>query len=120
MNSNQVTTDERDVRLKGTIWVWSLSIPLFLLCIPIIALTDTGVLVPLFVLGSAATATASIWFFYEKSAGSISSEVKALQDRIANLETIAGHDEFDSRFKALERNQHKSEQLHHKGYSASE
>lgn len=102
MHDKPIDKSERDIRLKATMWIWSLSIPLFSICIPIIALTETGIIAPFLVLGSVVLGTASIWLFYSRSVNLIHLEVEQLQSRVANLEVIASHDELDSKFKALE------------------
>ena len=102
MHDKLINTNERDIRLNATIWIWSLSAPLFFICIPIIALTETGIIVPFFVLGSTVISTISVWLLYGRSVNLINSEVKQLQNRIENLEAIAGHGHLDSEFKILE------------------
>lgn len=98
MNNEKLPQLTSTVPLQATIWIWSLSIPLFLLCIPILTLTETGILLPLLVLISVVTGTASIWFFYGKSNHRIDFEVKQLQTRIEDLETIAGYDKLERNF----------------------
>lgn len=104
MNNNQEIIDskEKDIRLKATIWMWGLSVPLFFACVPIIALSAMGILLPLFVLITLALGTASVWFFYGKSMNAVSLEIKQLHERIVDLETIASHEGLDGKFRALE------------------
>lgn len=104
MNNNQEILDskEKDIRLKATIWMWGLSIPLFFACVPIIALTAMGILLPLFVLIALTLGTASVWFFYSKSMNAMSLEIQQLQGRIVNLETIASHEELDGKYRNLQ------------------
>jgi hypothetical protein len=102
-NSKEVlNTKEKDVRLKATIWMWGLSVPLFFACVPIIALSAMGILLPLFVLIALTIGTTSVWFFYSKSMNAMSLEIKQLQERIVNLETIAIHEGLDDKFRALQ------------------
>jgi hypothetical protein len=109
MNNNQVILDgkEKDIRVKATIWMWGLSVPLFFACVPIIALSAMGILLPLFVLIALAMGTASVWFFYGKSMDALSLEIKQLQERIVDLETIASHEGLDGKFRALEQTKFK-------------
>ncbi|MEA5573491.1 hypothetical protein [Calothrix sp. UHCC 0171] len=104
MNSDRVILDgkEKDIRVKATIWMWGLSVPLFFACVPIIALSDMGISLPFFVLIALALGTASIWFFYGKSMNVLSLEIKQLQERIIDLETIASHEGLDNKFRDLE------------------
>jgi hypothetical protein len=88
-----------DIRLQTTLWIWGLSIPLLCACLPIIAITDTGITLPVLVLLAAAIATISVWYLasYQPSSEQLT-ELKQLTDRIEILEAIASHDRSDDRF----------------------
>lgn len=100
--NNILDRDEKDIPLRATIWMWGLSTPLFFACIPIIALTSIGILLPLALLVALMIGTTSVWFFHSQSMTTAKLELKQLQERIVNLETIASHEELDGKFIALE------------------
>ncbi|CAD5960702.1 hypothetical protein [Planktothrix agardhii] len=85
----------RDIRLKATIWIWGLSIVLLLACVPALALTDQGILLPLAVLLATAISTASIWIFGSSNKIDNDKELQKLINRVDNLEAIADIINFD-------------------------
>lgn len=101
MNTQIPENITKDIRYRTTIWIWSLSIPLLCACVPIIAISDIGIILPLCVLSTVVLATASVWYFAGKPIKS-SEEIEQLKERIQNLEYIATHDQLDSNFKILE------------------
>ena len=101
-NSENISNKEKDVRLQATIWMWGLSIPLFCCCVPIIALTTMGILLPIFVLTALAIGTASIWFFSSNLSSAVKVEIKQLQERVIDLEAIVSHDEINKKFESLQ------------------
>jgi hypothetical protein len=88
-----------DIRLQTTLWIWGLSIPLLCACVPIVAITDTGITLPLLVLLAAALGTSSVWYLasYQPNSQALT-ELKQITDRIEILEAIASHDRLDDRF----------------------
>jgi len=100
--NNILDRDEKDVRIRVTVGMWRLSIPLFIACVPIIALTSMGILLPLVLLVALTIGTSAVWGFHSQSMTAAELELKQLQERIVNLETIASHEELGSRFNALE------------------
>jgi hypothetical protein len=87
----------RDPRLKATIFVWILSIPLILACVPIVALTENGLLLPMAVLITVGISTVSIWLFGRQKNIDCDQEMQQLETRVANLETIADIIDFEKR-----------------------
>ena len=57
------------------------------ICVPLVAITESGVILPLLVILGAGGGTAAVWFSPDKSHPE-ESDVKALEERIINLETI--------------------------------
>jgi hypothetical protein len=87
-----------DIRLQTTLWIWGLSIPLLCACVPIVAITDTGITLPVLVLLAVAIATSSVWYLasYQPSPKQLT-DLKQITDRIEILEAIASHDRSDDR-----------------------
>jgi hypothetical protein len=103
---------DRDIRLQATIWMWTLSIPLFFGCVPLCALSAIGILLPIFVLLALAIGTASIWFFSNDMPTAITQQIEQLQARTSELEAIVCQEDIDKKFAALER-VNELETLHH-------
>lgn len=82
-----------DIRWQTTIWIWGLSIPILCACVPIVAITDTGITLPVFVLLAVAIGTSSVWYLASHQPNSKRlTELKQITDRIEILEAIASHD----------------------------
>jgi hypothetical protein len=104
MHNQQQLLDrqEKDIRLKTTVLMWVISIPLFSTCIPIVSLSSVGILLPFFILIALTLGTTSVWFFHSNSMNATFLEIKQLQERLANLETIISHDELNNKFAVSE------------------
>lgn len=87
--NNLSSEQQKDIRVVAMRWVWVPSIFLVLACVPILALTENGILLPLTVPIAAATGTAFIWYFGQPKPAENEKKLEALQSRIENLETIA-------------------------------
>jgi hypothetical protein len=92
--NEQISTNLKpDIRLQTTIWIWGLSIPLLCACVPIVAITDTGITLPVLVLIAVAVGTSSVWYLANHQPNSKEpTELKQITDRIEILEAIASHD----------------------------
>ncbi|MGE5660479.1 MAG: hypothetical protein ACM37W_28155 [Actinomycetota bacterium] len=88
---------KKDFRLVATIWIWVLSIFLLLACVPILALMENGLWLPLTVLIATALSTSSIWFFGKPFNLENDKKIKTLQTRIDNLEAILEIVDFDKK-----------------------
>ena len=89
---------KKDIRVKATASIWALSTGMLGICIPLVALTNSGVMLPIAVLSGATVATVAVWFSSEQQMGNTSisgSSMKQLEERIANLETIVSSEEWD-------------------------
>lgn len=103
INRNSVfDSNEKDVRIRATFGMFKLSGFLIIASVPVIALDSTlGMLIPLFVLFALVIGTAAVWGFHSKSMVAADLELKQLQERISNLETIASHDELGGGYAVL-------------------
>jgi hypothetical protein len=103
MNYLDEKSIDRDIRLKATIWIWVLSIALLFGCVPIVALTAAGILLPFFVLLVLAIGTASIWLSSNNISNATKQQIEQLQARTSELETIVCREDIDKKFISLER-----------------
>jgi hypothetical protein len=86
---HQVT--ERNPKVRATATIWGCTVGLFGICIPLVAITKSGVLLPLLVMLGAGGGTVAVWLAPDKSQQAdiqLVETVKALEERVMNLETI--------------------------------
>jgi hypothetical protein len=100
----------REVRVNATSKIWGVATGMLAICIPLSAATNSGPILPIAVISGAAIGTGAVWQSSEqkKYQNSLlqSSNVKELEERIANLETIVSRDDLDleRRIKQIESN----------------
>lgn len=73
---------------RATVSIWGAAVGLFALCIPLSAATSSGPILPILVMLCATVGTVAVWLAPEQHRREDILAVKALEDRIANLETI--------------------------------
>lgn len=82
---------ESDPKVRATTAIWGCAIGMLGLCIPLVAITKSGVLLPLLVMLGAGGGTVAVWFAPDKRQQEdtrLAQTVKALEGRVVNLETI--------------------------------
>ena len=84
------TTDKKEPKVKAIESIWAMSVGLFAICIPLVAITESGILLPLLVLLSASSGTAFVWWSPNRQRPD-KMELEALEARIIDLETIVTH-----------------------------
>ncbi|MEC4894291.1 MAG: hypothetical protein SAL07_22950 [Oscillatoria sp. PMC 1051.18] len=104
MASNQ---QETKVKITVTIVIWSFATGMLAICIPIVAITHSGVILPLTLIlavsGITCTLLSSPRPQIENSPKS-TSNLQELEERIVNLEAICSSNEFEIKkeFKQLD------------------
>lgn len=73
---------------RATTVIWGCAVGMFALCIPLTEVAGSGVILPILVILGAIGGTAAVWFIPIKHHQPDQLAVKALEDRIANLEVI--------------------------------
>ena len=82
---------EKTSKVKATSSIWGYATGMLAICIPLVSITESGILLPFLVALSAAGGTAAVWFSPEKPKQEeieLVQTVKALEERVINLETI--------------------------------
>ncbi|MEN8445429.1 MAG: hypothetical protein ABG776_10510 [Cyanobacteria bacterium J06555_13] len=82
---------ERNPKVRATVGIWSLATGMLGICIPLVAITNSGIILPLLVILGAAGGTAAVWLASEQHQQAelrSAQAVKALEERIIALETI--------------------------------
>lgn len=85
------SSNERDPRVRATAAIWGCAIGMFGICIPLVAITNSGVILPLLVILGAGGGTIAVWFAPDRRQPEVTRLVQtmqALEERIINLETI--------------------------------
>lgn len=82
---------ERNPKVRATVAIWSFATGMLAICIPLVAITSSGVILPLLVMLGAAGGTASVWRAsapHRQAELRSAQAVKALEERVIALETI--------------------------------
>lgn len=90
---------ERDPRVRATAAIWGISIGMFGICIPLVAITNTGLLLPVLVLLGASASTSAIWLAarppQSENKQQLNQTVAQLEERVRNLEAICSSADWD-------------------------
>ena len=73
---------------RATASIWGATVGLFALCIPLSAATNSGPILPILVMLGATGGTVAVWLAPDQHRRENLLAAKALEERIANLETI--------------------------------
>ena len=98
-------------KVRTTAIIWGFSTAMLGICVPLTAIANSGVILPLAVIFIAGSSTVSIWRSARKSdfhkITDSQDRLAAIESRIIDLETICSSPEFDQeqRFKQLETEQ---------------
>ena len=103
----------RDVRVTATSRIWGIAAGMLAICIPLSAVTRSGPILPIAVITGAAVGTRTVWQSSDKKSryDSLSPHrLEQLEQRIANLETIAAAGDLDleQRIKQIESSKRQS------------
>jgi hypothetical protein len=82
---------EENPKVRATASIWGCSVGMLGICIPLVAITKSGILLPLLVILGAGGGTAAVWFAPDKRQQEelrLNQTVKALEERVINLEAI--------------------------------
>jgi len=103
----------KDGRVTSTIAIWTCATIMLIVTIaPIMFAMENSQVVPILDMGGAALfflpmvvligaslGTGAVWFFGKAPSLALGNEVKAIEDRLANLETIISYEESDLKAK---------------------
>ena len=87
---SQKSTD-KNPKVRATSVIWGCAIGMLGVCIPLVAITESGVILPLLVILGAGGGTAAVWFSPDRrqlEEAHLTQTMKALEERVMNLETI--------------------------------
>ena len=84
-------SSEKNPKVKATSSIWGCAIGMLGVCIPLVAITESGIILPLLVVLGAGGGTAAVWFSPDKrqqEEAHLARSMQALEERVINLETI--------------------------------
>jgi len=99
---NQNCRNNSDPRTKSTSIIWGCAVGMFALCIPLVRLTKSAAIIPFAIALGAGASTAAVWRSDRKTQNRSEHEqqaLRAIEERIANLETIASHGKLDTQYQ---------------------
>lgn len=107
---NRNCRNDSDPRTQSTSIIWGCAIGMFALCIPLVRLTKVAAIIPFAIALGAGAGTVAVWRPDRRIQNRSEPEqqaLRAIEERIANLETIASHGELDApyQFKPLDSQQ---------------
>lgn len=88
---------ESDIRVAATSKIWTIATGMLALCIPLVAITKSGAILPLAVISGAAVGTVAVWRGSDNQSRSplLTKSINKLEQRVANLEIICSNQELD-------------------------
>lgn len=90
----------KDIRVSATTRIWAFATGMLGICIPLSATSNSGAILPLAVVVSAATGTAVVWRSDRKTDTEIEQhQMLQIRERLTNLETIVSREDLDLQLK---------------------
>ena len=94
-------------KLAATAIIWGFATGMLGICIPLVSMTDSGVILPLAVIIGASFTTTVVWLSFNRVSRNtveLSNNIESLKEQEATLETIDNKENFDdqNRIKLLE------------------
>lgn len=86
---------ETQIRLTTTTRIWGIATGMLALCIPLSAITKSGSILSLAVIAGAVVSTVAIWKSADDSNNQLVNSIQALEQRVADLETICSTQDVD-------------------------
>jgi hypothetical protein len=99
---------EQDPRVRATAAIWAIAVGMLGVCIPLVAITNSGLILPILVIVGASVSSGAIWLSSNQAQGkrkSLSDQtVEALEERVRNLEAICSAADWDLQQPSLPTN----------------
>ena len=94
---------EKDPKITTTRIIWSFATGMMAICIPLVALSRSGVILPLAVILGSSASTVAVWRNQDGQKLK-SSNFRAIEQRVIDLETICSSQDLDvaKKFQHLE------------------
>lgn len=99
---NRNCRNNPDPRTQSTSMIWGCAVGMFALCIPLVRVTKVAAIIPFAIALGAGAGTAVVWRSDQRIQSRSEHErqaLRAIEERIANLEAIASHGELDTPYQ---------------------
>lgn len=100
-------SERQGPKIATTAIIWGFATGMLAICIPLVAITESGPLLPLAVILGASGGTLAVWRSFQRESATVSqlkSTMKQLNERVITLEAICSSNELEiqQRFQELE------------------
>ena len=96
--------EKNGTKIATTAIIWGFATGMMAICIPLVAISRSGIILPLAVILGASTSTVTVWRDANQKAVELANNLQQIEQRIRNLETICSSEDFDfnHQFKQLD------------------
>ena len=101
------TTGKNGAKVAATAIIWSLATGIMAICIPLIKISESGVILPLTVIVGVSISTVAIWLSGNQKSLELSNNFQKIEERVRDLEAISSSvEELDikRKFNQLDKN----------------
>lgn len=92
-------SERNGARVGATAIVWSLATGIMAICIPLVKISQSGVILPLAVITGVSISTIAIWLGSNQKAVKLSDNFQQIEQRVRDLEAISSIEELDLKRK---------------------
>ena len=91
--------EKNGTKIATTAIIWGFATGIMAICIPLVAISRSGIILPLAVILGASTSTVTVWRDGHQKVVELSNNLQKIEQRIRNLETICSSEDFDFNHK---------------------
>lgn len=96
---------EHDPQVRATAAIWGIAVGMLAVCIPLVAVTNSGIILPILTILAAGVSTTAIWLSPKRIHGNshpqLTQTIARLEERVNNLEIICSSVDWDLQPSAL-------------------
>ena len=93
------TPQKNGAKVGATAIIWSLATGIMAICIPLVKISESGVILPLTVILGVSISTIAIWLSGNQKALELSNNFQEIEERVRDLEAISSVEELDIKRK---------------------
>ena len=87
--------EKNGIKVGTTAIIWGFATGMMAICIPLVAMSRSGIILPLAVILGASTSTVAVWRSGNQKVVELSNNFQQIEQRVRDLETICSSDDFD-------------------------
>ncbi|MDJ0900307.1 MAG: hypothetical protein QNJ55_16000 [Xenococcus sp. MO_188.B8] len=92
--------EKNGTKIATTAIIWGFATGMIAICIPLVAISRSGIILPLAVILGASTSTVIVWRDANQKAVELANNLQQIEQRIRNLETICSSEDFDFNYQS--------------------